>query len=153
MTSIKYSEIFSFFYTKVEAFDFLELDSEQINEFMSHWLLSASKNPYVRRLFSSFSIDQELQEISFEFKYVVDETYDSEFIIEVLALGMIVEWLSPKVNSLTNISQMFGSSEEKFYSQSNHLKEIRDLRDSIKREQKALIRDRGYIWNSYLDGE
>lgn len=153
MTSVTYNDIFSFFYTKVEAFDFIDLDSEQISEFMSYWLLSASKKPYVRRLFSSFSIDQEIQEVSFELKYVVDETYDSDFVIEILALGMIVEWITPKVNSLNNMAQMFGSKEEKFYSQAAHLKQLQDLKASMQREQKNMIRDRGYLWNSYLDGE
>lgn len=153
MTSIKYNEIFSFFFTKVEAYDFLDLDSEQITEFMNNWLSSASKQPYVRRLFSGFSLDHEIQVVSFEMKYSVDESYDEDFVSEILALGMIVEWISPKINSLTNVAQMFGSSEEKFYSQSNHLKELRDLRDSVRREQRAMIRDRGYMWNSYLDGE
>ncbi len=29
---------------------------------------------------------------------------------------------------------------------------VKDLKKSLIKEQKNLIKDRGYIWNSYLDG-
>lgn len=65
---------------------------------------------------------------------------------------MVIEWITPKINSLNNTQQVFGSSEEKFYSQTNHLNGLKDLKKSLIKEQKNLIKDRGYIWNSYLDG-
>lgn len=153
MTSLTYDVIYSRLFSKIEAYDFIELPEDDLNGLLCDWIHSASANPYVRRLFKSFNLDDELQEISYEMKYSVDEFSDTEFIVEVLALGVVVAWLEPKVNSINNIAQMFGSKEEKFYSQSQHISELRNLvNDSIKK-QRRMIADRGYAWNSYLDGE
>ena len=153
MTSLTYDTIYSRLFSKVEAYDFIELPEDDLNGLLCDWIHSASANPYVRRLFKTFSLDDEIQEISYEMKYSVDEFADVEFITEVLALGVVVAWLEPKVNSINNIAQMFGSKEEKFYSQSQHISELRNLvNDSIKK-QRRMIADRGYAWNSYLDGE
>ena len=70
-----------------------------------------------------------------------------------MTLGVVVAWLEPKKNSINNIAQMFASKEEKFYSQSQHLSELRGLVNDSRKQQRRMIADRGYAWNSYLDGE
>lgn len=153
MTSLNYNEVFSIFYSRVEAYDFLSLKNDEVNEFLCSWIRSVISKPYIRRLFTSISIDDEIQVLSYELKYSVDEDSDRYFVTEILGLGIAIQWLEPKINSTMNIAQMFGSKEEKFFSQSQHLKELRDLKESLHHEQRSMIRDRGYAWNSYLDGE
>ena len=153
MTSLDYSKIYSRLFGKIEAYDFLELPEDNLNDLLCNWLHSASANPYVRRLFKNFKLDDEIPEISYEMKYSIDSDSDSEFIIEVISIGMAIAWLEPKVNSMKNVAQFFGSKEEKFYSQSAHLEELRGLVSDLKKEQRRIIADRGYAWNSYLDGE
>lgn len=153
MTSLTYDVIYSRLFSKIEAYDFVELPEDALNDFMCNWIHSASANPYVRRLFKSFSLDDEIQEISYEMKYSVDDSADEEFIIEILSLGMVVAWLDPKVKSINNVAQFFGSKDEKFYSQSQHISELRGLVNDSKKQQRRMIADRGYAWNSYLDGE
>lgn len=155
MTSLDYNKIYSRLFSKIEAYDFIELPEADLNELLCDWIHSASANPYVRRLFKTgkFILDDEVQEISYEMKYSVDEFSDAEFITEVLALGVVVAWLQPKVNSINNVAQMFGSKEEKYYSQSSHLSELRGLVNDSRKLQRRMIADRGYSWNSYLDGE
>ena len=153
MTSLTYDVIYSRLFSKIEAYDFIELPEDDLNELLCDWIHSASANPYVRRLFKTFSLDDEIQEISYEMKYSVDDSADVEFITEILTLGVVVAWLEPKVNSINNIAQMFGSKEEKFYSQSSHLSELRSLVNDSRKLQRRMIADRGYAWNSYLDGE
>ena len=153
MTSLDYNKSYSRLFSKIEAYDFIELPEDDLNELLCDWIHSASANPYVRRLFKTFSLDDEIQEISYEMKYSVDDSADVEFITEILTLGVVVAWLEPKVNSINNIAQMFGSKEEKFYSQSSHLSELRSLVNDSRKLQRRMIADRGYAWNSYLDGE
>ena len=153
MASLDYNKIYSRLFSKIEAYDFLELPEDELNDFLCNWIHSASANPYVRRLFNSFNLDDEILTISYEMKYSVDEFSDEEFIIEILTFGVVVAWLEPKINSINNIAQMFGSKEEKFYSQSQHLSELRNLVNNAKKQQRRMIADRGYAWNSYLDGE
>ena len=93
-----------------------------------------------------------VQELTYTMKYSIDNEFDEEFITDLLGIGLVIEWITPKINSLNNIQQMYGSSEEKFFSQTNHLNGLKDLKKSLLKEQKDLIKNRGYIWNSYLDG-
>ena len=64
---------------------------------------------------------------------------------------MTLQWITPKVISETNISQLFSGKETKWYSQSNHLSTLIDLKNEIESEIKHLIMYRGYINNSYLE--
>ena len=154
MASLNYDNIFSRFYTKVEAFDFLyeDISDEMMGEFQLSWLRSSVAYPYIRRLFSSISFDDENCEVNYKMNYSIDDFSDEEFVTDVLAYGMIYCWLEPKVRSITNIIQTFTSSEQKFYSQSNHLSELRALLSDAELKIRSLIRDRGYIYNAYLDG-
>ena len=119
---------------------------------MPEYLHTSINKPYIRRLFSELKLGDTVQELTYIMKYSVDDDFDAEFITDILGIGMVIEWITPKINSLNNIQQVFGSSEEKFYSQTNHLNGLKDLKKSLIKEQKNLIKDRGYIWNSYLDG-
>jgi hypothetical protein len=85
-------------------------------------------------------------------KFSVDDDTDKDFVVDMLALGMVVAWLSPILRSKVNLAQKFGGSEQKFYSQAAHIAELREVCDDAKIEQRNLIRDRGYIYNSYLEG-
>lgn len=153
MASLDYNKIYSRLFSKIEAYDFIELPVDDLNDFLCNWIHSASANPYVRKLFTTFNLDDEIQTLSYEMKYSVDEFSDEDFIVDIISLGMVVAWLEPKVNSINNIAQMFGSKEEKFYSQSQHLSELRGLVNDSKKLQRRMIADRGYVWNSYLGGE
>lgn len=167
MSSITYDEVFSRFFTKVEAYDIFNenLDVDMQMELLCSWLHSAVSDMYFRRLFNTFVItdedvvDEETEEIlyhaktiTYEMKREVDETTDKDFVLEVLAYGMALAWIEPKINSVLNISQMFGSSDEKWYAQANHVSQLRNMRDDISIKHRNMIRDRGYIWNDYLDG-
>ena len=152
MITMEFEEVYSIFHNKVDAYDFLELTDDEVETFEGEWLRSAASKPYVRRLFSSFTIDGDAETMDFEMGYGTDDDADRDFVTEVLALGMCIEWLSPKVNSMTHIYQTYASKEERFFSEASHMKEIRALRDSWKVEQRKLIRDRGYLYNSYIEG-
>lgn len=155
MTSMKYSNVFSRFFMKVEAFDFLyeELSQKMAEEIMATWLHSAIANPYVRRLFSEISLDDEMKTISYSLRYEIDDFTDEEFVTELLAYSLMYAWLQPKVNSITNVVQNFGTSDGKWFSQSQHLSELRGLLSDAEAKIRALIRDRGYLNNSYLNGD
>lgn len=89
--------------------------------------------------------------MQYELKHVINTAdEDLHFVIEVISLGMVAEWLEPQVNSVLNTLQMFSGKEEKFYSQSNHLSELRGLLKDVQLKQRKIIRDRGYISNTYL---
>lgn len=154
MTSVSYSEVYSRFYTKVEAYDLIDKRFEDvIGEFMCNWLRSAIGYPHIRKIFSSISMDDELETITYELAYSIDELSDSEFVLDLLSYGMVYGWVQPKVNSITNIVQTFGTQDEKFFSQAAHLSELRALRDDTEKKIRDLTSSRGFMNNIYLDGK
>ncbi len=176
MSSLSYNEIFSRFFSKVEGYDLFDegMNLETRYALLCSWLHSAISKSQVSRLFSSVyfsdtTIDAEaMTEEDYDIESVVIDgsfdyellnpldsnlsNVDDEFVFELLAYGMVLAWLEPKVNSLTNIAQFFGTSDEKFYSQANHLSELRGLRDDAVSAQYRLITERGFGYNSYLNG-
>lgn len=224
MTSISYSDIFSSFYVKLEAYDLFEpeMSDEIRNELLCQYLHSAIADTYVRRLFSTLTytdphpkgeedkddedttatddttissdvtnsgdttptVDsdetinntednsggtttpseseateesnvEEIVDGTIEFelkKPSMDDNADRDFIIEVLAYGMLYQWCLKFVYSATQLSQIIGTSQEKFYSQSSHTETNRNIQQDIRNFQRALIRDRGYVNNDWLDG-
>ena len=150
MTSLSYDEVFNDFLGRIADYDFSKMDESTANYLMSEYLQKVLSRPYIRRLLSSISYDKETHLIEFEMAKVVDEDADLEFVKTILSKGMVVEWLEPQVRNRVNIAQFFGGKEQKYYSQSNHISELRALLEDTEIELRREIRDRGYIYNSYL---
>lgn len=149
--TLPYSTIFSEFLHMVDDVQFLSLDESDATAFMNDYLKAALSNVRIQHLFSSKSYDPEIQTFTFELKNPSeDEQGDLDFVTEVLATGMVAAWLKPMVDSTKNTKQIFGGKEEKFYSQSSHLAELRGLYDDAKISLNKMLRDRGYINNSYI---
>jgi hypothetical protein len=65
---------------------------------------------------------------------------------------MVYEWIHSQVNSVVNTAQFFGGKEQSFYSQANHLAELRNIENDAVLAVRNMISDRGYIYNGYLGG-
>lgn len=153
MTSIDYNSIYQGFYLRAEAYDFLDLDENTVHEFLCNWLHASIRPPYIRRLFSAITFDDDVMRLTYELKRPEEDEEDKDFVIELLVLGMVIEWLAPKVRSMTNVTNFYGSKEEKTFSPASHLKTLNELLDSLKKERRRMIGDRGYIYNAYVAGE
>lgn len=150
MASLNYSDIFSGFYRKAEAYDLIDVPSLQGEELMKGWLHSAVNTSFIRRLFASLTIDDDTEEMVFELSSPTTDDADIGFVSELLSTALVIQWLEPKINSTLNVLQVFGSNEEKYYSQSNHLAQLQDLSKSLKNEVRQAIADRTITTNSYL---
>lgn len=153
MASIDYNTVYQGFYLRAEAYDFLELDDNTVHEFLCNWLHASIRPTYIRRLFSSVTFDDDVMRFSYELKRPVEEGEDEDFVTELLVIGLLIEWLSPKVQSMTNITNFYGSKEEKVFSPAAHVKAINDVLSSLKKERRRMIGDRGYVYNAYVSGE
>ena len=151
MTSLSYDEVFDGFLEEMGDFDFSNMDESTANYLMSEYLQKVLSRPYIRRLFSSISYDKEIHLIEFEMADVVDEDADLEFVKTILSKGMVVEWLKPQVRNKVNTAQFFGGKEQEWFSQASHLKELRGLLEDTEISLRGEIRDRGYIYNPYLE--
>lgn len=123
--------------------DLIEIYTERLHNVMG--------NSRIRRLFSSVVLDDEIQEMEFTLNNSVDEASDKDFVCDILILGMTIEWLQPQVDSVLHTSVMIGGKEEKKILD-NH-KNMTDRLDSMKKELHRMIRDYGYLYNSYINSE
>ena len=142
MTST-YNDIYSRFLIKIRDYKFAGLPEPNATEQMREWLQSALSHTYIYRIFDTFSADDEIAEIEYTLKSSVDDYHDKNFVEELLGNQMVYEWISPKVRGMRY-------KESKWYNQKDHLKEVKEIEDDAYNKVRALLRDKGYEYNSYL---
>lgn len=136
-----YSKIYDRALAKLTDYDLAYMSDADLRFMLRGWLNSSI--PKFRKCASDLSKrDDELE--TFNVDLVDDE-------IEILALLIVCEWLEPQINSVTLTHQMFGGKEEKYYSQSSHLAELKALRNETRTEARKLMRDYTYAHNSYFE--
>lgn len=148
---LPYETIFSRTRGRINDPKELSLDETDLLEIYNERLHNVIGNPRVRRLFSSITFDDETSKIEFELNNPVDNASDEDFVVDLFILGMTIEWLQPQVDSILHTSVMIGGKEEKKLLD-NH-KNMIDRLDSMKKELRKMIRDYGYMYNSYINSE
>lgn len=148
---LPYNTLFSRVFNKINDPKELSLDENDLLEVYTERLHSVVGKPRIRRLFSSLSLDDDLQQFDFKLNNSVDEDSDKDFVLELFTLGMTIEWLQPQVDSVLHTSVMIGGKEEKKLLD-NHKNMIERL-NSMKTELNKMIRDFGYMYNSYIKGD
>lgn len=137
MTS--YSIVYDRFLNSTTDFSFVDLDDYTLNEMLKGWLNSAIVKT---RTSSDLSHDDD------------SETFNNDLDdldIELLAMGMRLAWLDQRINSTEYVNLFVGGKEEKFYSPSSQLTELRALRADTLREMQQLYTYSTYNNNSYFD--
>lgn len=154
MASISYDEIFSNFLGSITDYDLQEnlsiSDSEQL---MTEYLHKALASHYLSHIFSSKQLDDNIHLFVYDLENSSgNDSADADYVSAAIAKWMVYEWLHKQVRSVLMTSQMFAGKEETFYSQSQHLSELRALQDDAYTEARRFVMDAGYVSNSYLGG-
>lgn len=137
MTS--YETVYSRFLNRTTDFNLAELDDYTLNEMLKGWLYSAIVKT---RTSGDLSRDDENESFNNDL---------SDLDVELLAMGMTLAWLDQTLNSSELTLQFIGGKEEKFFSQANHINELRALRADMLREMQQLYTYNTYTNNSYFD--
>lgn len=148
---LPYETIFSCARSRYTDMKETSLDESDLIEIYTERLHLAVGNPRIRKLFSELVLDDNAQIITYTLRNSVDEYSDDDFVTSLLAIGMVIEWLRPQVDSIMFTSVMIGGKEEKKLLD-NHSGMISRL-DSLKKELHKIIRDYGYMHNSYINGD
>ena len=136
MTS--YEAVYGRFLNSTTDFNLVELDDHTLNEMLKDWLHSAIVKT---RTSSDLTRDDD------------NETFKndlSDLDIELLAMGMKLAWLDQRINSTEYTNLFVAGKEEKFYSPSSQLAELRSLRADTLREMQQLYTYSTYNNNSYF---
>ena len=137
MTS--YEVVYDRFLNRVTDFNLADLDDHTLNEMFKNWLHSA-----VIRTRTS-------DELYCNDENEVFENDLKDLDIELLSIGMTLAWLDQRINSTEYTNLFVGGKEEKFYSPSSQLSELRALRADTLREMQQLYTYDTYVNNDYFD--
>lgn len=139
MTS--YETIYNRALSKIEDPTLAMLDEGDLENMLYGWLVSAVAKH--RKCTNDLSDrDDELRQFN------VDLTDIEQ---EILAILMTREWVGQQLKSVTNTLQVFSGKETKYYSQAQHLSELRALDESLRLEAQQLSRDYTYVDSEYFD--
>lgn len=143
-----YEEIYSQFYLKETDPSLFKLSKEEAYEKMCGWLHSVAAIPYVRKCFSTLTLDDETYELTYKLVNSIDEESDKDFVIELFAQGMVICWMRPQIEKNINLATVIGGKEEK--SMLNNYKPNIARLETLEKNLKKFIRDYGYFNNSYI---
>ena len=129
----------------------LSLNLDDLWEIWTERLHMVISDPRVISKFSNIQMNDTIQEINFELKNSVNEFADKEFVIKLFSLGMSIEWLRPKVDSVLYTSMYIGGKEEKMLL--NNYKPMIERLKRLESKFSNLLSQYGYINNSYVRGD
>ena len=129
-----YEEIYNLASNKITDPEIALLSQEDIEELFHGYLISAI--PKFRKCKNDLSNrDDELRQFNVDLLDVEKE---------ILAILVAREWLQPQLYSALLTKQVFSDKEQKYYSQSSHISELRALDETLKIEAQKLSRDYTY---------
>ena len=134
-----YEKIYNRFLSRTTDFNLAEMDDYTLNEMLKSWLQSA-----IIKTRTSTNLSRNDENEAFE-----NDLTDLD--VELLAMGMTLAWLDQTLNSTELTLQFLGGKEQKFYSQSQHIGELRALRADTLREMRQLHAYDTYLNNDYFD--
>ena len=135
-----YEEIYNLAANKITDPEIALLLPEDIEELFHGYLISAI--PKFRKCKNDLSDrDDELRQFNVDLLDVEKE---------ILAILVVREWLQPQLYSALLTKQVFSDKEQKYYSQSSHISEIRALDETLKIDAQKLSRDYTYGNSEYL---
>lgn len=135
-----YEEIYNLAANKITDPEIALLLPEDIEELFHGYLISAI--PKFRKCKNDLSNrDDELRQFNVDLLDVEKE---------ILAILVVREWLQPQLYSALLTKQVFSDKEQKYYSQSSHISELRALDETLKIDAQKLSRDYTYGNSEYL---
>lgn len=147
-----YEEIYSKFYSKIDDPTFFKKYSrDEAYDLMRSWLHSIVGIPYLKRRFSSIILDDEILELTFELANPINEDFDNDFVKDIFAQGMVICWMQQKIDKAVSLATVVGGKEEKTIL-NNYKNNIARLNE-LKVQFRKIIRDYGYISNTYIGEE
>ena len=136
-----YSTLYERCLSKLEDPTLLQLPEEDLEQMLHDYMLSA--------IAKHRKCDHDLSDRNDELKQFNSDLTDLE--IEILAILMLREWISVRLHSVTNVLQVFSGKETKWFSQAQHIAELRAMDDTLKLEAQQLSRDWTYQNNDYFN--
>lgn len=137
MTPTPYDDIYGMFLSKTEDYDIakrISEDPDKGKELLLEFLVSA-----IPKFTYSIKNLSDRSDLSHQFNI-----YLSDLEKEILAVLMVVEYMSPKMLRSDLLENTLGSKDFKSWSPANQIKEIRAVRETYQREANSLMTEYYY---------
>lgn len=131
----KFSDIYNKAMFRFADYGFLNLGEEQRDEIMQTYLMSA-----IADFNNSCATGVDYNSEDKQFSDDLDEEVQ-----EIIALGVAYYWLSSKVLNSDLLRNIMYRGDFKAYSPANLLKEMKELRDLLRKEFRGKINEYSYI--------
>lgn len=122
-----YTEIYDRFLGKITDYDFLEYTESDLENELFRKMKGAISRFDCPKLSNR---DDDMQLFN-------DDLTDLEQ--EILSELMLLEWLNPRINNIELLRQALNTKDFSFYSQSNHLNSLIQLKNNINRNVQYLM--------------
>lgn len=139
-----YEVVYERFLNKIEDVDLPQLAEDDRVAELTEWM----KTAIAHMLLQHVTLTNDLKDRDDEEQTFNTDLTDRE--IELLALNMVIAWYERKISSLEHTLMYFGTKEEKFTNQKDHLNAIRNTRKAYQKEARLLATDFDFAYNSYL---
>jgi len=125
-----FEDVYKVFFRKITDYDLTEIDELTLKEILNDYLQTA----IVRFYFCKKNLyDKDDEEEMFNVKL-------DNLEIEILANYMVIAWIEPFINSTHLIKQVMTDRNFNIYSQSQHLKRLKELKSGAESEIRELKR-------------
>lgn len=151
MATLSYEKVRSNFLSNITDYNIATQDIDTTIEVLGEYLHKSVATPYVRKEFATISLDDPSQTITYTLNMSEDDESDEEYVINILGNQMVSEWIKPRLNDVTLLAQLYSGKEAKWYSQANHMAELRGVSEDALLNVRRMIRDRASFKNKYLE--
>ncbi len=148
-----FSELYARFSGKITDYVLMELSDQDAVDIMHEYLLGALAK--MRELRSgAFEYTEEVTIVDEDGVEVLIGPHFTNNLIdiekELLALGMVQEWLEPQIKSVLNTRQFVSSKETNFFAQHNHFNGLLHMQKEVRIEKHHLLTQYKVLHNDYL---
>lgn len=113
MPSITYDSVYKRALSRMKDLELANYMESDFYDYLKEWLHGAASSVLFRKKFQSFSLDDEIMTITFEISNSVDDEFDKNFTIGILAKGLIINYFPSKLENTRNMAVALGGKEEK----------------------------------------
>jgi hypothetical protein len=148
------SEIVNIFLRKITDYDLplMEDRDEKVYSYLDSVCSSFNRickydlfNRQLKVVENNDSEEEEKEEDTVEYEFVEDLDYET---MDIIAEGMIVQWLQPHYYKLDNLKNIFNSSDFTSYSPANLLEKVSNVYHTSKRNYENRIKNYSHYYGN-----
>ena len=135
--NVPYDTLTEDFLQKITEYNFLKFDIGTRQDIVDGYIRHAAQQFAVVCKSANIVIDNENREISF----VGETDIDRDEIVDIIAEGMLVQWMKPYMYKQENLENMLNSTDFSSYSPAELLKRVHGVYDMCKKDFTNRIRN------------